>query len=563
MSFFNRKVPEAFLFLICLTTIACSPSNEDPQIGFQSGAVSSAQPIASEVGAAVLQKGGNAFDAAIATQFALAACLPNAGNLGGGGFILLRESSGKTRFLDFRETAPERAYRDMYLDSNSHVIVGASTLGPRSSGVPGTVDGLWKIHEEYGSLPWSDLVQPAIQIAKGYTLLTRESYLANKYAKNLEKQNGRPFFLLKDKGKWSPGDSVFNTDLASTLRLIADSGRTTFYRGSIRNQIIRETSLKGGFFTKNDFLEYESRWRDPLEFTYKEYNIVTAPLPSSGGIGLLGILSILEDRTVSDWGPHSPRTVHEVVEAEKIFYHQRALDLGDPDYYPVPEHLLSKDFYRNAGKEISDMARPSSAFKRPKMELRESVETTHVSIADKDGNLVAMTITLNGAYGSKFCVPGLGFFMNNEMDDFSIKPGVPNQYGLTGGEANAIEPGKRMLSSMTPTIIEKNGKPYMVLGSPGGSTIITTVLQVILNVLEFGMPIKEAVDAKRYHHQWLPDSIWMEPGLLSGDDSMELVRKGHAFKKEEILGRVNALLLKEGKIYAGPDRRWDNAAAGY
>ncbi len=563
MSFFDRKVPEAVLFLIYLSTIGCNPSYENPQMVFQSGAVSSAQPVASEVGAAILRKGGNAFDAAIATQFALAACLPNAGNLGGGGFILLRESSGKTRFLDFRETAPERAYRDMYLDSNGHTIRGASTLGPLSSGVPGTIDGLWKIYEEYGSLPWNDLVQPAVQIARGYTLLTRESYLANKYAADLEQQNGKPFFLLKDKGKWSPGDSIFNTDLASTLQLIADSGRAAFYHGSIRNRIIRETSLKGGVFTKNDFLEYKSRWRAPLEFTYKGYNIITAPLPSSGGIGLFGILSILESRPISDWGPHSPRTIHEVVEAEKIFYNQRALDLGDPDYYPVPEHLLSKDFYQNAGKEISNMARPSSAFTKPQVELQEEGETTHVSIADKDGNLIAMTITLNGAYGSKFCIPGLGFFMNNEMDDFSIKPGVPNQYGLTGGEANAIEPGKRMLSSMTPTIVEKDGKPYMVLGSPGGSTIITTVLQVILNVLEFDLSIKEAVDAHRYHHQWLPDSIWIEPGLLSSGDSSELVRKGHAFKEERILGRVNALLLEEGKIYAGPDRRWDNAAAGY
>jgi gamma-glutamyltranspeptidase / glutathione hydrolase len=558
MSFFRPS----FLYLIPII-FACTVPTEKNTLEFDNAAVGSAHPLASEVGAGILKKGGNAFDAAIATHFALAACFPNAGNLGGGGFCLSRDRNGNYRFLDFRETAPQKASKNMFLDSSGNVIQGQSTQGALAIGVPGTVDGLWRLHQEYGSILWKDLVQPAMEIAKGYVLSSREAYLANKYNRSLKEENDSSFFLIRDDREWQVGDSIFNPNLSRSLMQIRDSGRIGFYEGTLMKTLVEGIKAKGGILEEDDFKNYRSLWRDPIQFEYKDYNVISAPLPSSGGIGLLGILSMLEDLPLNEWGHYSAKTIHRVVEAERLFYHQRAMELGDPDFLPSPSFLYSKKYFKELAKKISPKAIKSSSLARTEKSASESEETTHISIIDSMGNAVSMSITLNGAYGSKFCVPGTGFFMNNEMDDFSVSPGTPNDYGLIGGKANSIAPGKRMLSSMTPTIIEKDNEVLLVLGSPGGATIITTVLQVILNVIEFDFSLKEAVDLPRYHHQWLPDSIQMEESFLSFEDSMDLVERGHHFKWRGIIGRVNALKKENGKITAGPDRRWDNTARGF
>ncbi|STD52881.1 gamma-glutamyltransferase [Empedobacter falsenii] len=536
------------------------------QESYKNGAVVTAHPEASKVGVEILKKGGNAIDAAIAVQFALAVVYPNAGNIGGGGFLVYRDAKGKTDALDYREKAPLKASEDMYWDKNGNAITDLSLYGQFAAGVPGTVDGMVKAHEKYGKLNWIELVQPAISLAqKGFKITKQQANeLTNKH-NDFVKYNSKTN-ALTSKSSWKEGDLLIQKDLANTLKLIQQKGRAGFYEGKTADLIVKEMKRGNGIISHEDLKQYQSVWRTPVSGNYKGLKVISMPPPSSGGIALVSLFQSIEDYPINKWGFQADSTIQVMVEAERRVYADRAEHLGDPDFIKVPQkQLLDKSYNVNRMKDFSfDKATPSSAIKAGEIIGKESMETTHYVIVDKDGNAASVTTTLNNSYGSLVVVEGAGFLLNDEMDDFSVKPGTPNLYGLVGGKANAIEPSKRMLSSMTPSILEKDGKLFMVVGTPGGSTIITSVFQAILNVVDFGMTMQEAVAAPRFHHQWLPDQIDYEPNAISENVRESLKQKGYTLKERKPYGRVEGILVNtDGTYQAGADPRGDDNAVGY
>jgi gamma-glutamyltranspeptidase/glutathione hydrolase len=531
-----------------------------------SGMVVSAHPEGSFIGAKILQKGGNAIDAAVATEFALGVCFPEAGNIGGGGFMLIRTADGKTEVIDYREKAPARASRDMYLDNNGLVAEGLSTKTHMASGVPGTVAGMISAHSRHGKLPFKEVIQPAIDLAENGFIVTREQARdLNLYRERfIERNSSRPVFV-KD-SVWKAGDTLVQEDLAETLRRIRDYGMQGFYSGKTARLIVREMKSGNGIISSQDLSEYQSVSREPITSEYKGYKIITAPPPSGGGIILIQLLGMIEKYPVSQWGFHSALSIHLMAEAERRAFADRSEYSGDPDYMKVPPgKLISKKYLADRISTWDENKASVSADLGPgDPEAYASEQTTHYSVVDAHGNAVSATTTLNDTFGSGIVVDSAGFLLNNQMDDFSVKPGFPNMYGLVGGEINSIYPGKRMLSSMTPTIVEKEGKLFLVAGSPGGSTIPTTVFQVIVNVIDFGMDIRVAIDAGRFHHQWMPDWITFEKNSIDSVTSGKLKQMGHLLKERTSIGSVNAIIIfPDGRKKGGADKRGDNCACGY
>ncbi len=531
-------------------------------IDVDSMAVVTAHPAASKIGLAILEQGGNAVDAAIATQFALAVCYPIAGNIGGGGFMLYRDSSGQVSALDFREKAPRRAFQDMYLDSDMNIVKDASTLGALAVGVPGTVAGMEAAFLKGSRLKdWTKLLQPAIDLAEnGFKLTPRQAKNLNNSQRKFRKANVTTSDFISRKS-FKAGQIFTQKDLANTLRLIQSNGTDGFYKGPVAADIVRCMELQGGIITAEDLEDYTAKWRDPIAFDYKEYRVFSMSPPSSGGVVLAQLLNAIEPYPISDWGFQDPRSIHLMVEAEKRAFADRSVHLGDPDFYPVPvDTLISKD-YTLKRMETFDPSK-ASVIDSISASALESEETTHFSIIDPWGGAVSVTTTLNTAFGSKVVVDGAGFILNNEMDDFSSKVGEPNFYGLVGAEANKIEAEKRMLSSMTPTIVEKEGNLFMVVGTPGGSTIITSVFQTIVNVIEFNLDLVDAIHNCRFHHQWKPEFVFLEDGCLPEETRKTLSALGHELKSRSSIGRVEAILVDENSISAVADNRGDDDARG-
>jgi len=533
---------------------------------YRHGMVVCAYPDAAQVGLNILKKGGNAVDAAVAVQFALEVTHPEAGNIGGGGFMVFRSSGGETNTLDFREKAPASARENMYLDSAGKVIPGMSISTHASAGVPGSVDGMVEAHRKYGHLKWTELVQPSVDLARnGFKITGRLANDLNYTRLEFKKLNPDVNYLLKNDG-WKEGDILVQEDLAKTLEQIRDKGRGGFYDGVVADQIVNEMKNGKGLITKTDLQNYHSIWRSALVGNYKGYKVITMPPPSSGGVALLQLLEMVEKYPLGRWGFNRDSTVQLIVEAERRVYADRSKYLGDPDFYKVPVDSLLRPQY-NAGRMSNftwDKATLSSGILPGKITGYESDQTTHYSIVDRDGNAVSITTTLNNSFGSKIFVKGAGFLLNDEMDDFSSKPGVPNMFGLVGGKANSIAPNKRMLSSMTPTIIEKNGKLFMVVGTPGGSTIITSVFQTILNVIEFNQSMQQAVASKRFHHQWLPDEVEVEKGAIDSASRAKLEKKGYRLVERGAIGRVDAILKTKWNYYeGGADPRGDDTKRGW
>ena len=552
------------LFTQCKQEIKHSKEKQFGLIA-DSAMVVSARIEASNIGVAIMEQGGNAFDAAVATSLALVVTYPFAGNLGGGGFMVYRLDDGNTGALDYREKAPIAATRDMYLDADGNVIEGKSTLGAMAVGVPGTVAGLFEIHKKFGSLPFEQLIQPAIDLAeKGAIVTEKQAKRLAHYRTYFKEANNRKIFLDT---VWKTGDTIKYTALAETLKRIRDHGRDDFYKGTSADIMVDYIKQLGGIITKEDLAKYEAKWRDPISFSYDGNKIISMSPPSSGGICIAQILKSIESYDIEQYKHNSVEYIQLITEAERRAYADRAHYLGDPDFVDIPIDILIGESYLTS--RMADFnwnnATPSSSISHGTINGYESNETTHYSIIDKFGNAVSVTTTLNGAYGSKVYVEKGGFFLNNEMDDLSVKPGVPNMFGLIGAEANAIAPEKRMLSSMTPTIVEKNGKLKMVLGSPGGSTIITSVMQNIINVLEYDMTMQESVSKPRFHHQWMPDDIKFEPSF----DTLTfapLRKLGYKIDQSNspVIGKVDAILvLSDGKLEGGADPRGDDKAAGF
>ena len=527
-------------------------------------AVVSARKEASDIGISILNKGGSAFDAMIATDLALTVCFPNAGNISGGGFLVYRTASGEVGSLDYREKAPLNAYEKMYLDENGDVIPEKSTLGGLAVGVPGTVAGLVEIHSRFGTLPWEDLVKPAIDLAiNGYIVTEKQERSLRNKKDDFIKINGKNTFYAQN---FKAGDTVKNIALAETLKRISKYGAKGFYEGPVAESLVRRVREAGGIITHEDLIKYKPVWREPLNFKYKNLNIFSMGPPSSGGVCLGQILKMIEPYNIGQYYHNSEKAIQLIVEAERRSYSDRSKHLGDPDFSEVPyNQLISNNYLNNRMNSFSfDLASQSKDIQAGKITWTESEETTHYSILDQEGNAIAVTTTLNGSYGSKVFVEDGGYFLNNEMDDFSIKPGFANMFGLIGSEENSIKPEKRMLSSMTPTIVMKDNKLYMILGTPGGSTIITSVLQTILNVYEFGMDIQSAINAPRFHHQWLPEKIEFENGVFDEVSMKKLQEKGYDIKQDytRVIGRVDAILIsKNGVITTGADPRGDDKAS--
>lgn len=527
--------------------------------------VVSAREEASKIGVSIMKQGGNAFDAMIATEMALAVVYPYAGNLGGGGFMVYRKANGETGALDYREKAPIAASADMFLDENGEAIPEKSQLGAMAVGVPGTIAGIFEVHEKFGTLPMVDILTPVVELArKGYVITEKQQ-------KRLK--NNRDIFIGINRDtilyakNYKVADTLKNINLARTLEKIIKNGVTEFYRGESGQKLVDFIQSQGGIITMEDLEEYEAVWRKPIKFNYKDLTVISMSPPSSGGVCLAQIMKMIEPFDLSKYGHNNLQTIQVVTEAERRAYADRSFYLGDPDFVSIPiDTLIGEKYLGDRMKDFSfDKATLSSAIKHGSVHGYESDETTHYSIVDQFGNAISVTTTLNGAYGSKLYVEELGFFLNNEMDDFSAKPGAPNMFGLLGAEANAIAPEKRMLSSMTPTIVEKNNKLWMSVGTPGGSTIITSVLQTILNVQEFNMTMQEAVNAPRFHHQWLPDNIKFEPSFdTSVFNSLKKIGYQIDQSNSPVIGKVDAILvLPDGRLEGGADPRGDDKAMGY
>ena len=565
---FSIKVFCSLILFLLHNLIYCA--SEDPIYG-KNGMVVSTSNEASLVGVNILKKGGNAIDAAVAVGFALAVTSSGNGNIGGGGFLVAKMASGASFTLVHREAAPKKSKRDIFLNYDGDVIPGMS-LGTRaSSGVPGTVDGLLRVFYDYGSgsVSLRDVLLPAIKLAeKGFKLSFYEANRFNNYKELFDRNKAASeIFIRKDKKEWRKGDLLIQKDLAKTLKRILKFGRDGFYSGRTAELIVKEMIRGNGLISIEDLKNYASVYREPIIGSYKDYKIISMGPPSSGGILLVNMLNMLENFQIDSMGWNSSEYVHLITEVERRAYADRSKHIGDPSYWNVPiSTLTSKEYASKRIESISmDIASLSNNVSAGNMEDSESRETTHYSIVDKWGNAVSVTTTINLSYGNGIVVEGAGFFLNNEMDDFSAKPGSPNVYGLIGNEANSIEPNKRPLSSMTPTIVLKGQRPYMVIGSPGGSTIISTVLQCLLNVIEFKMDIKEAVSSPRFHSQWLPDVIQVEPRSLSNDVLNNLKEKGHKIVpyKWGYIGEANGILILEDFVSGGGDSRGETSAIGY
>lgn len=532
------------------------------------GMVVTAHPEASRVGYEILNDGGNAIDAMVGVHFALAVVYPSAGNIGGGGFLMYRENTGEVSSLDFREMAPGAAHEDMYLDEEGNVIEGESLYGQKASGVPGSVDGMLTAHERFGSLPLERLIEPAIQLARnGFNITAQQARNYNNLKDTFIENNRNPatVALIKDE-EWHEGDLLVQEALGETLMRIKENGRAGFYEGETAELLVAEMKAGNGIISLEDLKNYESVWREPISGNYRGYKVHSMAPSSSGGIALIQLLKMSEHFPLSEYGSKSAKTIHLMTEMERRVYADRTVHLGDSDFWDVPvNELLDDEYIAQRVSEINPTEATSSEDVRA-MELDnivESEETTHYSIIDKEGNAVSLTTTINSGYGSKVFVEGAGFLLNNEMDDFSSKPGVPNKYGLLGGAANSIQPGKRMLSAMTPTIVEKDGKLFMVVGTPGGSTIITSVYQTILNVIDHQMTMSEAVSEKRFHHQWKPDKIFMEREAIKENVISKLRSMGHEVEERSSIGRVDAILVRADGSYEGAaDPRGDDWAIG-
>jgi gamma-glutamyltranspeptidase/glutathione hydrolase len=557
------------IILLCVITFGCKAQNgvvRPTGILANEAMVVSAREEASKIGVEIMKKGGNAFDAMVATELALAVAYPYAGNLGGGGFMVYRKANGEKGTLDYREKAPLAATKDMFLDAKGNVIPGKSTKSPLAIGVPGTIAGIFAVHAKLGSLPIEAILKPVIELAeKGVIVTQKQEERLNHYHDELNKTNGPNSVLSK---VYKEKDTIKYPALAATLRRISKNGRDEFYKGETAKTLVRYLQKKGAIITMEDLAQYEAQWRTPLSFKYKDLNIISMAPPSSGGICLAQIFEMIAPYDLAKMGHNSTKSIQVIVEAERRAYADRNYFLGDPDFVKMPLNALMDDNYlkQRMANFSFDKATSSSDIKEGNVTYNESMETTHYSIVDQFGNAIAATTTLNAGYGSKYYCDDLGFLLNNEMDDFSAKAGVPNMFGLVGNEANSIAPQKRMLSSMTPTIVEKNGKLFMTVGSPGGSTIITSVLQTILNVYEYNFSMQEAVNAPRFHHQWLPDLITFEPNTFNTQTFDTLKAKGYLIdeKTTPVIGKVDAILvLPNKKLEGGADFRGDDTAVGF
>ncbi|EKT3963401.1 gamma-glutamyltransferase [Flavobacterium psychrophilum] len=557
---------KTFLLLLIISLPTCNAQQTNTGLVTQKAMIVSAREEASKIGIEIIKKGGNAFDAMIATELALAVAYPNAGNIGGGGFMVYRKANGDIGSLDYREKAPLKASKNMYLDKKGKIIDGKSTQTAFAVGIPGTIAGIFEVHKKFGSLPISEIINPVIALAeKGVIVTQKQENSLAEYREVIIKANGKKTLFARN---FKQNDTIKYPALAATLKRIAKNGKDEFYKGKTAQKFVNYIQKKGGIITMEDMSKYEAKWRTPITFNYHDLKIISMPPPSSGGICLAQIMKMIEPYPIAKFGHNTIQTIQIITEAERRAYADRNYYLGDPDFITNPINQLSdSDYLKNRMSNFSlEKATLSSDIAQGKINFNESTETTHYSIVDSFGNAVSATTTLNDNYGSKLYCKELGFFLNNQMDDFSIKAGTPNLYGLIGGKANSIAPQKRMLSSMTPTIVEKDNKLFMVVGTPGGSTIITSVLQTILNVSQFNLTMQEAVNAPRFHHQWVPDVVTFEPNGFPKDTLDALKQKGYLIneKNNPIIGKVDAILIQpNGNIEGGADKRGDDKAVGF